>query len=73
MRVAYYWAKEVNLKSLHTAPFQLMMCWKRPNYEDSKEISLQGLGGGRHEEVEHRGFLGTENSILCDSLFFIRV
>ena len=44
-----------------------MTFWKRQIYGDSKEISgCQGLGIGRDEQAEHRGFLGQWNySVWC--------
>lgn len=45
-----------------------MTFWKRKSYGDSKKIKgCQGLGAGRDEWAEHRGFLGHE-TILCDTL-----
>ena len=50
--------------------FNYMTIWKRQNYEDSKKISGHqevGQRRERDEEVEHRGFQGTE-IILSDAV-----
>lgn len=60
----YYTQKEIDLKKEPvnkvgelTLP-EFRISWQRQNYGDNKNISgFQGLGRGRNDQVEHRGFL----------------
>lgn len=54
---AFYNVKEASLKRLYAVGFQLHDILEN-NGDSEKTSGCQGLGEGKDEEVEHRGFLG---------------